>query len=104
MAEPTIQRQGARRIVVELPGVTDHEQAIDVIGQTAVLEILDPLGRVALTGADLRDARVGLEPFNQRPSTSNLRRKAPRSSLASPPCTWVRLSRICWTAKCWWHP
>src|SRR5690606_37885265 len=65
VAEPTIQRQGARRIVVELPGVTDHEQAIDVIGQTAVLEILDPLGRVALTGADLRDARVGLDPFNQ---------------------------------------
>lgn len=65
VAEPTIQRQGARRIVVELPGVTDHQQAVDVIGRTAVLEILDPFGRVALTGADLRDARVGLDQFNQ---------------------------------------
>lgn len=65
VAEPTIQRQGARRIVVELPGVTDHQQAVDVIGRTAVLEILDPFGRVALTGADLREARVGLDQFNQ---------------------------------------
>lgn len=67
VAEPTIQRQGARRIVVELPGVTDHQQAIDVIGQTAILEIQDPFGRTQLTGADLKDARLGLDQFG-RPS------------------------------------
>lgn len=65
VAEPTIQRQGARRIVVELPGVTDHQQAIDVIGQTAVLEIKDPFGRTVLTGADLRDARLSRDQFGR---------------------------------------
>lgn len=61
VAEPTIQRQGARRIVVELPGVTDRETAIATIGKTAVLEIQDPFGRTVLTGSDLRDARLSLD-------------------------------------------
>lgn len=67
VAEPTIQRQGFRRIVVELPGVTDHQQAIDVLGRIAMLEIKDPLGRTALTGEDLKDARLGTDQFG-RPS------------------------------------
>lgn len=65
VAEPTIQRQGSRRIVVELPGVTDHQQAIDVLGQIAMLEIKDPLGRTALTGEDLKDARLGTDRFGR---------------------------------------
>ena len=65
VAEPVIQREGARRIVVELPGVTDQQQAIDVIGRTAQLEIKDPFGRTVLTGADLADARLGLDQFGR---------------------------------------
>jgi preprotein translocase subunit SecD len=38
VAEPTIQRQGEDRIVVELPGLLDKERAINLIGQTALLE------------------------------------------------------------------
>ena len=38
VAEPTIQRQGEDRIVVELPGLLDKERAIRLIGQTALLE------------------------------------------------------------------
>jgi preprotein translocase subunit SecD len=38
VAEPTIQRQGARNILVELPGVSDPERAIQLIGRTARLE------------------------------------------------------------------
>jgi preprotein translocase subunit SecD len=38
VAEPTIQRQGARNIVVELPGVQDPARAIQLIGKTARLE------------------------------------------------------------------
>ncbi len=38
VAEPTIQRQGTRNIVVELPGVRDPERAIQLIGRTARLE------------------------------------------------------------------
>ena len=38
VAEPTIQRQGANRIIVELPGLQDVERAKNLIGQTARLE------------------------------------------------------------------
>jgi SecD/SecF fusion protein len=36
--EPLIQRQGADHILVQLPGITDRERAIKLIGQTALLE------------------------------------------------------------------
>ncbi|MBU3911880.1 MAG: protein translocase subunit SecD [Candidatus Omnitrophica bacterium] len=36
--EPLIQRQGRDSIVVQLPGVTDRERAIELIGRTAQLE------------------------------------------------------------------
>ncbi|HEY4074515.1 MAG TPA: protein translocase subunit SecD [Herbaspirillum sp.] len=39
VSEPTIQRQGADRIVVELPGVQDVARAKDIIGRTATLEV-----------------------------------------------------------------
>jgi preprotein translocase subunit SecD len=38
VAEPTIQRQGSRNIVVELPGIKDAARAIQLIGRTARLE------------------------------------------------------------------
>jgi len=38
VAEPVIQRQGAERIVVQLPGVQDTARAKDIIGATATLE------------------------------------------------------------------
>ncbi|WP_372514230.1 protein translocase subunit SecD [Streptomyces fragilis] len=37
VAEPTLQRSGDRRIVVELPGVQDPEEAAEVLGRTAQL-------------------------------------------------------------------
>ena len=44
VAEPTIQRQGENRIIVELPGLQDVERAKNLIGQTALLEfqLLEP--------------------------------------------------------------
>ncbi|MBL7151898.1 MAG: protein translocase subunit SecD [Candidatus Omnitrophica bacterium] len=36
--ETSIQKQGDDEIVVQLPGVTDRERAIDIIGKTALLE------------------------------------------------------------------
>ena len=39
VAEPVIQRQGADRIVVQLPGVQDVSRAKDIIGRTATLEV-----------------------------------------------------------------
>ena len=38
VAEPVIQRQGERDILVQLPGIQDPERAKELIGRTAVLE------------------------------------------------------------------
>ncbi len=38
VAEPTIQREGANRILIQLPGVEDRKRAINLIGKTARLE------------------------------------------------------------------
>jgi protein-export membrane protein SecD len=41
VTEPTVQVQGGSRILVELPGVTNREEAISTIRQTAALEFVD---------------------------------------------------------------
>ncbi len=38
VAEPSIQRQGDRRIIIQLPGIKDTDRAIQLIGKTAQLE------------------------------------------------------------------
>jgi SecD/SecF fusion protein len=47
VSEPTLVRSGERRIIVELPGVTDPREAAEVIGRTAQLSfrpVLAPAG------------------------------------------------------------
>src|SRR4030095_4903281 len=51
VAEPVIQKQGQKRIIIELPGLSDLERAENLIGKTAKLEFRlvreqDELGRV----------------------------------------------------------
>lgn len=41
VAEPVVQVAGANRIIVELPGIQNRQQAIDLIQQTALLEFVD---------------------------------------------------------------
>jgi preprotein translocase subunit SecD len=86
--EPTIQRQGADRILVEVPGLQDPQRLKDILGKTAKLEfrmMADPGAadvdllpsrdsngqrvpverRIMVDGADLTDASPG---FDQRTS------------------------------------
>ncbi|MCT7357212.1 protein translocase subunit SecD, partial [Streptomyces sp. 15-116A] len=81
VAEPTLVRSGAHRIIVELPGVQDPRKAADVLGRTAQLSVhpvLAPdapeargertlpdesgqrlrLGAPALTGTDVKGAEA----------------------------------------------
>ncbi|UOY03464.1 protein translocase subunit SecD [Blastococcus sp. PRF04-17] len=44
VAEPTLVRAGERRIVVELPGLTEPREAVEVIGRTAQLTFHPVLG------------------------------------------------------------
>lgn len=41
VAEPVVQTSGNNRILVELPGIRDSKQAIDLIKQTGLLEFVD---------------------------------------------------------------
>ncbi|WP_322801844.1 protein translocase subunit SecD [Thermoflexus sp.] len=59
VSEPVVQIAGNRRIVVELPGVTNLEQAVNTIKQTGLLEFVDagaapiPEGTVIRTTLDV---------------------------------------------------
>ena len=65
LTEPLIQRQGSRRIIVELPGIKDPDAAIALLGKTAMLEFKDPAGNTVLTGKDLKDARAQMDQGNR---------------------------------------
>lgn len=58
VAEPLVQRQGANRIVVELPGVQDTAEAKRILGKTANLEFR--------LGAGPDDSRATTETFEFR--------------------------------------
>ena len=47
VAEPLVQQQGTCRIVVELPGVSDPEEAVSYLKETALLEFV-PMGQAPL--------------------------------------------------------
>jgi SecD/SecF fusion protein len=79
VAEPLLARAGQNRIIVELPGVQDPREAIEVIGRTAQLSFHPvetgqnrtlpdesgqrlPLGPAALSGDGVADARAVANP------------------------------------------
>ncbi len=75
VAEPVIQRQGANRIVVQLPGVQDTARAKDILGATATLEfrMVDDTNSVQ----DALDGRtpIGSKLYKQRDGTPILLKK-----------------------------
>jgi preprotein translocase subunit SecD len=69
VAEPLILRQGEKRVLVQLPGIADPQRAVEIIGQTALLEFKDESGKTLLTGATLKNAQVQYDRFG-RPTVS----------------------------------
>ncbi len=91
VAEPTIQRVGADRILVQLPGVQDPARIRQLLGSTAKMSFhllaesggpgvtllkdaegrsYPVLDRVELAGDRLTDARVGFDPRTNEPLVS----------------------------------
>ena len=56
VAEPIIQQQGKDRIIVELAGIKDPDEAVNNFVKTAYLEFKTEDGKTVLTGRDLKDA------------------------------------------------
>lgn len=59
VAEPLVQRQGADRIIVELPGIEDSARAKEILGATATLEF-----RLVDQAADIQSAASGVVSSN----------------------------------------
>lgn len=57
VAEPLVQRQGADRVVVELPGIQDTARAKEILGATATLEF-----RLVDSNANMQSAMQGRVP------------------------------------------
>ncbi|MGH8952934.1 MAG: protein translocase subunit SecD [Acidimicrobiia bacterium] len=64
VAEPTLQISGDRRIIIELPGLDDPDQALEVIGRTAQLTFHPVLESVA-TGSEPADPDAIVLPGEQ---------------------------------------
>ena len=69
VAEAVVARQGERRVLVQLPGITDPQRAVEIIGKTALLEFKDESGQTLLTGAHLKSAQVQYDRLG-RPSVA----------------------------------
>lgn len=58
VSEPNIAIEGNNRIRVELAGIDDPQQAIELIGKTAQLQFIDPEQNIVLTGKNVIDSEV----------------------------------------------
>ena len=65
LTEPIVQREGVRRVIIELPGIKDPDSAIQTIGKTAMLEFKDEDGNTVLNGTDLKDAQAAIDQNNR---------------------------------------
>lgn len=64
--EATVALQGDRRISVEIPQITNPEEAVQTLGSTAQLTFADMDGKVWLTGSEIKKAAaVYGKPSNQ---------------------------------------
>ena len=81
VTEPSLQRLGEDRLLIQLPGVEDVQQAKDLIGQTAQLEIIERLcedlqctifkdQETGLTGDDMSRAFASQDQVTQEPILS----------------------------------
>lgn len=74
VAESVIQKAGDRRVIIELPGLKNTEDAINLIGKTALMEFKlmnddGTLGETLLTGSALKKADVSYDNLG-RPQIS----------------------------------
>lgn len=72
VSEPLVQTRGSDQIVVELPGVDDPDQAIEVLQDTALLEIIYTNGQALPPGTVVTTTLGGPEDLDAEatPSTS----------------------------------
>jgi preprotein translocase subunit SecD len=70
--ETDVYSQGKDRVVIDIAGETDPEQAINILGKTAQLEFKDESGQTLLTGEHLVEAKAGANPSGDGSFVVNL--------------------------------
>lgn len=72
VAEPNITIEGSNRIRIELAGLEDPQEAIEMIGKTAQLQFLTSDGVEILSGKNVKSSEVGFyqSEFGDQPSVS----------------------------------
>jgi preprotein translocase subunit SecD len=72
VTEPEIQIQGDDQVVVNIPGITDADRAVEVIGRTAQLgfyEVLATAGGQPVPEDEIEDTKAGLQDELERDPT-----------------------------------
>lgn len=86
VTEPLVQRSGDRRIVVELPGVSNPDLAVSTIQEQAFLEFVDAGPAFIPEGSQIRTSiSTAGEPSSTQPVTPTATPKAPTSSITPTP-------------------
>ncbi|PRR77351.1 preprotein translocase subunit SecD [Clostridium liquoris] len=70
VSETVVQREGSKRIRLEIPGIYDAKAVIDTVGKTGELKFVGPDKQVILTGKDVKDAIAQINPDNNQPIIS----------------------------------
>ena len=62
--EATVSKQGDKRVLVEIPTITNPDEAIKVLGATAELKFVDSDGNTVLTGKNVKEAKAVYGPMD----------------------------------------
>lgn len=69
--EATVSIQGEKRVRIEIPSITDPEEAVSKLGQTAQLTFADADGNVVMTGSDIKSAKKMYGPVSEMGPSQN---------------------------------
>ena len=70
VSEPVIQKSGNDRIIVELAGIDNPDEAIELLGTTAKMQFVGPDGVVIMDGSHLKDAQPIINNQTNEPQIS----------------------------------
>ncbi len=70
-SEATVTRQGSKKVRIEIPSMSDPDEAAKTLGATAQLKFVDYEGTVVLTGADVKTANAQYGPLSELGSSEH---------------------------------
>jgi len=69
--EATVTLQGEKRVRIEIPSISNPEEAVQQLGRTAQLQFIDSEGNVVLSGNEVADAQQQYGPLSQNSASEH---------------------------------